>query len=252
MYQQRSFFGNIPPVVKNILIINVLAFFATYLFARGINIPGIGFTRINLNSLLGLFTPGSEQFYFFQYLTYMFMHANLTHIFFNMFAVYMFGRALERVWGPQKFLFYYLATGIGAALLFVLVAFIRAKFLAASLPPNLVTEIYTKGFEILSNQQNYVNETAATLNHIVNVPMVGASGAVFGLLLAFGMMFPEERIYLYMVLPVKAKWFVMGYGAIELYLMLVNQPGDNVAHLAHLGGMLVGFIIIRLWRRKQF
>jgi membrane associated rhomboid family serine protease len=250
MYQQRSFLGNIPPVVKNILIINVLAFFATYLFAKGINIPGIGYTRVNLNALLGLFTPGSEQFYFFQYITYMFMHANLTHIFFNMFAVYMFGRVLERVWGPQKFLFFYLATGIGAALLFVIVAFIRAKFLAAT--PNLVTEIYTKGFEILSNQQNYVNETAAALNHIVNVPMVGASGAVFGLLLAFGMMFPEERIYLYMILPVKAKWFVMGYGAIELYLMLVNQPGDNVAHLAHLGGMLVGFIIIRLWRRKQF
>ncbi|TLX72170.1 rhomboid family intramembrane serine protease [Labilibacter sediminis] len=252
MYQQRSFFGNIPPIVKNLLIINGLAFFGMYILSRGVNFPGLGFTRIDLNSILGLYTPGSEHFQFFQYITYMFMHGNLTHILFNMFAVYMFGRILERVWGPQRFLFYYFVTGIGAGLLYVLVAFIRAKVLAAGLPPNIVTEIYQGGQDVLMSGKNYVDEAAGSLNYLVNIPMVGASGAVFGLLLAFGMLFPEEKIYLYMVVPIKAKFFVMGYGAIEIFLMLQNNPGDNVAHLAHLGGMLFGFILIKYWQRKHF
>ncbi len=252
MYQRQSFFSNIPTIVKNLLIINGLMFFATYLLSKGINIPGIGFTRIELDSLLGLYTPGSQQFHFFQYISYMFMHGSIEHIFLNMFAIFMFGRILEKVWGPQKFLFYYFVTGIGAALLYVLVAFIRSKMIATGLPPEAVQRVYTEGFSVLSQNKNYVDATAASLNRLINVPMVGASGAIFGLLLAFGMLFPEERIYLYMVLPVKAKWFVIGYGAIELFSTVANNPGDNVAHLAHLGGMLVGFIIIRFWQKKQF
>ncbi|MGQ1785828.1 MULTISPECIES: rhomboid family intramembrane serine protease [unclassified Saccharicrinis] len=254
MYQQQGFFSNIPPVVKNLLIINVLIFFATYIFVQGVNIPGIGYTRIDFNEIFGLYTPGSQQFSFYQYLSYMFMHSSrdFTHVFFNMFAVFMFGRILERTWGPQKFLFYYLVTGLGAGVLYVLVAFIRAKMMAASLPPEIVSEIYAQGHSILSSGKNYVNETAASLNHLVNVPMVGASGAVFGLLLAFGMMFPNEQIYLYMIIPMKAKYFVMGYGGLEIFLLMQNNPGDNVAHLAHLGGMLFGFILIRFWRKKQF
>ncbi len=253
MYQQRqSFFSNIPPVVKNLLIINGLVFFATYLLGKGIQIPGLGFTRIDLNSILGLYTPGSSNFKFFQYITYMFMHGSFEHVFFNMFALFMFGRILERVWGPQKFLFYYLVTGIGAGLLFVLVAFIRAKMIASALPADLVSEVYEKGFSIIKQSYVFTNADAQTLNTIINVPMVGASGAIFGLLLAFGMLFPEERIYLYMLLPVKAKWFVIGYGAIEVIMMIQSQHGDNVAHLAHLGGMLFGFILLRFWRKKQF
>ncbi len=253
MYQQRgSFFSNIPPVVKNLLIINGLVFFATYLLGKGIQIPGIGFTRIDLNAILGLYTPGSSNFQFFQYISYMFMHGSFEHVFFNMFALFMFGRILERMWGPQKFLFYYMVTGIGAGLLFVIVAFIRAKIIAASLPSEVVAEIYEKGFSILSQYKNYVDTDAATLNRILNAPMVGASGAIFGLLLAFGVLFPEERIYLYMLLPVKAKWFVIGYGALELIMTFHSGQGDNVAHLAHLGGMLFGFILLRFWRKKQF
>ncbi len=252
MYKQQSFLSNIPSVVKNLLIINALAFFAMYIFSQGVNIPGMGLVRFDLNAIMGLYTPGSEHFKFFQYITYMFMHGNLTHVFFNMFALFMFGRILERTWGPQKFLFYYLVTGIGAGLLYVMVGFIRAKFLAASLPPTLVTDIYQQGQSVLFSQKNYVDSTAASLNLLVNMPMVGASGAVFGLLLAFGMMFPNEYIYLYMLVPLKAKYFVMGYGALEIYFMLQNNPGDNVAHLAHLGGMLFGFILIRLWRKKEF
>ncbi len=252
MFQRQSFFSNIPPIVKNLLIINGLMFFATYLLTKGITIPGIGYTRIELDNLLGLYTPGSHQFHFFQYITYMFMHGSIEHIFLNMFALFMFGRILEQIWGPQKFLFYYLATGIGAGLLYVLVAFIRSKMLASGLPAEAVQEIYTNGYSVLLEHKNYVDSTAGTLNRLVNIPMVGASGAIFGLLLAFGMLFPEERIYLYMLLPVKAKWFVIGYGAVELFSTLANNPGDNVAHLAHLGGMLVGFIIIRFWKKKHF
>ncbi|MCW3806451.1 rhomboid family intramembrane serine protease [Plebeiibacterium marinum] len=252
MFQRQSIFSNIPPIIKNILIINALAFIAMLLFSKGFSIPGIGFTRIDLNSIFGLYTPGSNQFHFFQYITYMFMHGGFEHIFFNMLALFMLGSAIERTWGSQKFLFYYLATGIGAGLIYVLVAFIRARFIAASLPPEIVSEIYEKGFSILSEYKNYVDTTAASLNRIVNVPMVGASGAVFGILLAFGMLFPNEYIYIQLIFPVKAKYFVMIYGALETFLMLQNNRGDNVAHLAHLGGMLVGFIIIRFWQRKQF
>lgn len=254
MYQQRqSFFSNIPPIVKNLLIINGLMFFATYLLSKGISIPGIGYTRIELDEILGLYTPGSEKFHFFQYITYMFMHGSLEHIFLNMFALFMFGRILEKIWGPQKFLFYYFATGIGAGLLYVLVAFIRSKFLASGLPPNIVSDIYTYGLSLKETPEVEMHkETVISILRIFYIPMVGASGAIFGLLLAFGMLFPEERIYLYMVLPVKAKWFVLGYGAIELFATIANNPGDNVAHLAHLGGMLIGFILIRFWQKKHF
>lgn len=252
MYQQQSFFSNIPPVVKNLLIINGLAFFAMYIFSNGVHIPGIGYTRFDLNDILGLYTPGSEHFHFFQYITYMFMHGDLTHILFNMFAVFMFGRILERVWGPQKFLFYYFVTGIGAALLYVLVAFVRAKVIADSLPPNIVADIYSNGLQMLKTPQtDLYNDSIISLLRILYMPMVGASGAIFGLLLAFGMLFPNEKIYLYMILPMKAKWFVMGYGAVELFYMFKNQPGDNVAHLAHLGGMLFGFILIKYWQKKE-
>jgi len=252
MFQQRSLFCNIPPVVKNLLIINALAFFAMFLMKQGINLPGLGFIRLDLNKILGLYTPGSEHFHFFQYITYMFMHGSMTHIFFNMFALFMFGRILEQVWGPQKFLFYYFVTGIGAGLINVVMSFIRVKMVSADLPPEAVAEVYQKGQSILLWNQNYVDASLATLNELINIPMVGASGSIFGLLLAFGMLFPEEKIYLYMLIPLKAKWFVIGYGALELYYSIMNQPGDNVAHLAHLGGMLFGFFLIRHWRKTSF
>ena len=253
MYQQRNFFGSITPVVKNLLIINGLIFFATYVFTKGVNLPYFGFVRFDMNQFFGLYTPGSSEFNFWQYITYMFMHSNydISHVLFNMFAVFMFGRILETLWGPQKFLFYYLATGIGAGLLYVFVAFIRAKMIAASLPPELVSDIYTQGLNLLETPEVLAHKSSViSLLRILNIPLVGASGAVFGLLLAFGMNFPNEQIYLYMIMPIKAKYFVIGYGAIEIYLMLANNPGDNVAHLAHLGGMLFGYMLIRFWKRK--
>ncbi len=250
MYQRESAMGGMPPVVKNLLIINTLVYFISYLSSNGgFNIPGIGQIG-NIDYYLGLYTPGSPHFHFYQYFTYMFMHANFTHLFFNMFALFMFGRILENVWGSQRFLFYYLTTGIGAGVLYVLVGYIRMKMIIPEIPSEVYNQILTKGHDILRSNQNYVDPTLGTLNGLINIPIVGASGAIFGLLLAFGMLFPNEMIYLYMVLPLKAKWFVAIYGAIEVVMLISNNPTDNVAHLAHLGGMLFGFLIIKYWKRS--
>lgn len=225
-----GFLGNIPVVTKNIIIINVLLWLATIVLAR---------TGINLISWLGLHFPGAEDFYAFQIVTYMFMHDthSLAHIFFNMFAVFMFGRVLESVWGPKRFLFFYLVTGIGAGLIQEIVWFFELK-------------------DVLFASQSLVDIGAAQpigkadfLNYFVTI---GASGAVFGILLAFGMLFPEVPLYLMFVpIPIKAKYFVVFYGLAELFMGVSNFSGDNVAHFAHLGGMLFGYFLIKYWRKKD-
>jgi membrane associated rhomboid family serine protease len=167
-----------------------------------------------------------------------------------MFALWMFGNILENVWGGKRFLNYYLITGIGAGLVQVLVAYIRIASLQTGLSPEEIQTIYTEGYGVLQKGMNYQNEAMASINLIVNTSTVGASGAVFGLLLAFGMMFPNSLIYIYFAIPVKAKYFVMLYGAFELYMGFSNNPADNVAHFAHLGGMIFGFILIQYWKKK--
>ncbi|VBB48266.1 conserved membrane hypothetical protein [uncultured Paludibacter sp.] len=199
MNNRAYFGGGLPQAVKNILIINVLLFAATY-FLKNINWD-----------FLGMYYWQTSEFKLYQVITYMFMHANLAHIFFNMFAVFMFGAVLEHFWGAKKFLFYYFFTGIGAALAQQVVWYLSG---------------------------NYGGIT------------IGASGAVFGLLLAYGWMFPNEKIYVYFALPVKAKYFVIIYGLMELSLGVANFSGDNVAHFAHLGGMLFGLILMFYWRKK--
>lgn len=195
-------FSMLPTGVKHLLIINVLMFAATYVLER------LGYLQIT--NMLCLWPLGSGLFRIWQPLSYMFMHAGLDHIFFNMFALWMFGYVLENYWGTKRFVAYYLVCGIGAAI----------THMAMSL-----------------------------LFKMPLVPTVGASGAVYGILLAFGMMFPNERIYLYFLMPIKAKWFVIGYAAIELFEGFFRA--DNVAHFAHLGGMLFGLILILLWRRRN-
>lgn len=192
----------LPSGVKHLLIINVLMFASTYVLER------LGYLQIT--NMLCLWPLGSGLFRIWQPLSYMFMHAGLDHIFFNMFALWMFGYVLENYWGTKRFVAYYLVCGIGAAI----------THMAMSL-----------------------------LFKMPLVPTVGASGAVYGILLAFGMMFPNERIYLYFLMPIKAKWFVIGYAAIELFEGFFRA--DNVAHFAHLGGMLFGLILILLWRRRN-
>lgn len=230
----------IPDIVKNLLIINVLAFVANMF------IPG------NMNTVTGLYYFGSSQFQPYQLITHIFMHGGIMHIFFNMFALWMFGSVLEQTWGPKRFLIYFFVTALGAALLHELVNFIQIQNVISDLSPQQIATVHNQGAEALQNNQNFTNAGMAKYNLLMNVPVVGASGAVFGLLLGFGMLFPNTRLLLlFPPIPIKAKYFVIGYGLIELFSGVMNRPGDNVAHFAHLGGMLFGFILIKIWQKRR-
>ena len=215
-------FRVLPDVVKHLLIINVLMYLATITLER---------FGIDMTGLFGLHFFKASDFRIYQFVTYMFMHGNFAHLFFNMFALWMFGNTLENLWGSQRFLLFYLVCGLGAGLCQELVQYIQYTSTLAD---------YTS-----VNTGSQVIPMAAYLNRMTTV---GASGAVYGLLLAFGMMFPDSRIYLYFLLPIKAKWFVIGYAVIELFSGLAG--GDNIAHFAHLGGMLFGLILILYWKRN--
>lgn len=219
---------NIPLVTRNLLILNVLMFLVTLMY--GTDASG-GFI---LNDILGLHFFMASDFHVYQLFTYMFMHGGWGHIFFNMFALWMFGMVVERVWGPKKFLFYYISCGLGAGLMQELAQY--GTYLVENLPAYqyVVTEY---GQRIAMG--NYLNLWTT----------VGASGAVYGILLAFGMIFPEERIFIFpLPVPIKGKWFVLLYAGIELVSAFASQ-GDGVAHLAHLGGMLFGFLMILYWKK---
>ncbi|PLX03763.1 MAG: DUF1751 domain-containing protein [Marinilabiliales bacterium] len=245
MSQYRpSGFKMLPPVIKNLIIINVLFYLATFAFGSAFN--------IDLVKILGLHYPTSQDFGTWQIVSYMFMHSptSIMHILFNMFALWMFGNTLENIWGSKRFLNYYLVTGIGAAVVQIIVAYVRISYIEASMSAEQIATVMQEGAAVLGKGMNYQNEAMQQLNLIINTPTIGASGAVFGILLAFGMMFPNSLIYVYFAIPVKAKYFVMIYGAIELYTGIANSQGDNVAHFAHLGGMLFGFILLRIWKRQ--
>jgi membrane associated rhomboid family serine protease len=268
-YQQSyrpSGFNILPPVVKNLLIINAILYLAYEVFKRRFN--------IDLDDLLGLHYPSSPKYHWYQFFTYMFMHAGLEHIFFNMFALWTFGYVLENFWGPQRFLVYYLVTGLGAALVQVIYTYYQLHIIdaaIASLDPEaylaLAKKYYTgeeairiyeamKTIPPIPGAMNVaVNELTAYRFFVEGVSTVGASGAVFGILLAFGMLFPNtELMMLFFPIPIKAKYFVILYGAIELFSGVYQAEGDFVAHFAHLGGMLFGFILIKIWQkdRSQF
>ncbi|MCF8277535.1 MAG: rhomboid family intramembrane serine protease [Flavobacteriales bacterium] len=234
-------FNILPPVVKNLLIINGLFYLATMAFGR------YGF---DLVKLLGLFIPQSAYFRPHQLVSYIFMHGSFEHIFFNMFALWMFGNAIENYWGGKRFLIYYMVTGLGAGLIHLAILEVELFTILPQLSADAIQMVKNEGLSVLEMNQNYSDPALAKLNSILNVPTVGASGAVFGLLLAFGMMFPNAMIYLYFFFPIKAKYFVIGYGLMELFSGVSNRPGDNVAHFAHLGGMIFGFILIKIWRKK--
>lgn len=224
--ERNGFFSSIPPVTLNIIIINVIAWFATIVLRK---------SGIDLINLFGLHFPGAADFHFYQFLTYMFLHAipSFGHIFFNMFAVFMFGRTLEMVWGPKRYLTYYLITGLGAAIVQVIVWYFTVSSFASS-----------HGMSVIQLLQ-----ADPSVNYLVTI---GASGAVFGILLAFGVMFPNIPLYIMFIpVPVKAKYFVIGYGVLELFLGVSNFRGDNVAHFAHLGGMLFGMILLFIWKKKK-
>ncbi len=237
-------FRNIPPVVKNLLIINGLLYLATILLqSKG----------IDLAETLGLHYWKSAGFYPHQLVTYMFMHSSsdFTHVLFNMFAVWMFGRVLEGVWGSKRFLIFYMVTGVGAGIIQLIVAHLRLIPLISQLPPEDMNMILNEGYDLIQSGKNWIG-VGGTINGLINGVTVGASGAVFGILLAFGMLFPNtELMLLFPPIPIKAKWFVLGYGALELYSGFANNPTDNVAHFAHLGGMLFGFFLIQYWKKDR-
>ena len=234
-------FRVLPPVVKNLIIINVLFFLATYAIGHS--------SGFDLSEYLGLHFTGSPLFRPHQLVSYMFMHGGIMHILFNMFALWMFGNVLENVWGPKRFLIYYMVTGIGAGVLQLLVLYIQAVKLESSLSPDTVSYVYEHGYDLLMGGNNFSDSTLGKLNVVINSTTVGASGAVFGILLAFGMLFPNTILYIYFAFPIKAKYFVMIYGALELYMGFANNPSDNVAHFAHLGGMIFGFFMIKYWQK---
>lgn len=240
-----GFMSSIPLVTKNLIIINALIFFAdSLLFRNG-----------TLDNYLALHYISSEQFMPHQIITCMFMHGSLGHLFFNMFAVFMFGRTLEMIWGSKKFLVYYMIAGIGASLLQLFVMYLRVSYLEASIPPELLSDVLykvkTEGLRVLMEGKNYTDPTLGSLNLLINGGMVGASGAVFGILVAFGMIFPNTELFIIpFPFPIKAKWLVIGYGALELILGIADRQGDNVAHFAHLGGLLAGLIMLLYWRKK--
>jgi membrane associated rhomboid family serine protease len=242
-FSGQSPFQNIPPVVKNLIIINAIMLLATITLGSSL--------KIDLNRILGLYFFESSMFKPFQIVSHIFMHGGIAHLFFNMFALFMFGRVLEQVWGSKRFFIYYFFTGIGAALLHTFVNYIEARSIMSNLTAEQINMVMTEGTAIFQQGKNYTHQGMASLNALLNIPTVGASGAVFGVLLAFGMYFPNTVLMLiFPPIPIKAKYFVMIYGGIELYLGF-TQANSNIAHFAHLGGMLFGFILIKIWARKK-
>jgi len=267
---ERPNFDSVPPVVKNLIIINVIMLLAAWVVENVF--------RIDLNSVLGLYYFGSEHFRPFQIVTHMFMHGGIMHLFFNMFALWMFGRILEQVWGSKRFLIYYFVTGLGAVALHTFVNYLTISHIETAATAMLNTpspetfsafvthhfpayynDLYDKFISQWSNSpsnQAYIQQAGEYTKQLIalrmDIPTVGASGAVFGVLLAFGMLFPNTPLMLMFIpIPIKAKYFVIGYGAIELFMGVSNFQFDNVAHFAHLGGMLFGFILIKYWNRRK-
>ena len=222
-------FRNIPIVTRNLLIINVLV----YLLASVVELGGKSLTDWGA---LHFFM--ASDFHVYQFITYQFLHGGFTHLFFNMFALWMFGCVIENVWGSKKFIFYYIFCGIGAGLCQEMVQYISfAADGLTSLDPAQVLNV---------NGQRLM-----TVDQIMNLSStIGASGAVYGILLAFGMTFPNERIFIFpLPIPIKAKWFVAIYAIIE-FVSAMSSVGDGVAHMAHIGGMLFGFLLILYWRKR--
>jgi membrane associated rhomboid family serine protease len=266
-------FEILPFIIKNLLIINALVYLAQVTFDAG----GGGW----ITDTFALHNVKSSLFKPHQLITYIFMHGSFAHLFFNMFAVWMFGSTLENYWGPKKFLTYYILTGMGAAVMHLAVLYfenstiINDLALLKSHPTfNNYMQVYgkyglgslddrfvqlAKGW--MENPASYefsiqaVDYFSEAVDRYLSVPTVGASGSVFGLLAAFGYMFPNSYVYFYFFFPMKAKWFVLIYAGLELFAGIRNSAGDNVAHFAHLGGALIGIILVILWNktdRKNF
>jgi membrane associated rhomboid family serine protease len=223
--------SSFPPVVKNLIIINVLVYIAQVTIQTGFDLED----HFALHDI--------QSFYFkpYQLLTHMFMHGGFTHLLFNMIALWMFGSILENYWGPKRFLTFYLLCGLGAALLHLGVLYLEMK----------PAWDYIRSFPGGMDDPRLYNTDILVMNKAINSATLGASGAIFGCLAAFGYLFPNSMIYMYFMFPMKAKWFVLIYGALELFMGIRNSAGDSVAHFAHLGGAITGFIIVYFWNKRR-
>lgn len=228
-------FSQLPPVVKNLLIANVVCFVGTMIFPKA-------------NLLFGIYYPDSPQFHVWQVITYMFMHGGFSHILFNMFAVFMFGPVLEQIMGSKRFLQFYLITGLGALVLQFGVQAIELYSIVGTIRASDIFSFDLDRRAIYPNLPNLTSADYETIWSIYMTPMVGASGAIFGLLVAFGILFPNTELFLFFIpVPVKAKIFIPIYIILELFLGVARFSGDSVAHFAHLGGALFGFILLKAW-----
>ncbi len=235
-------FQNLPPVTKNLLIVNVLIWLVMAL------VPVLD---ARLTQWCAIHYFSSPAFNLAQLFTYMFLHGGFTHLFFNMFGLVMFGGIIERSIGSSRFLFYYISCGIFAALVQMGVYAIMLQSYMNMYTPEQFHEIVAQGWQYMQQGYQFTDPTLAHINSLVNAPMVGASGAIYGVILAFGMLFPNQPMYLmFLPVPIKAKWMVLGYGVMELLLGMGNSAADNVAHFAHLGGMIAGVLLILYWKKK--
>ncbi|GIV26737.1 MAG: rhomboid family intramembrane serine protease [Bacteroidia bacterium] len=231
--------SSIPPVTLNFLIINALMYLIRLVFQYKYD--------LDIAEYLGLRYFQSQEFHWYQLITYMFVHGNEMHLFFNMFALWMFGPLLENIWGTKKFILYYLICGLGAALTQYGFFYFRIEDSV-----NELHHIYQEIIQISDEtmRSNYLEKWTERMNEIYDsMIIIGASGAIYGLLAAYGVLFPNSYFYIYFVMPIKAKWFVLLYGLIELFTGIFLE--DNIAHFAHLGGMLVGIIWVWIWKQKN-
>ncbi len=260
-------FQRLTPVVKNLLIINIGIYFLDSVF------------HLDLSRWFGLRYIFSDAFMPYQFITYMFLHASWLHVFSNMFALFIFGPLLEQFFGPKRFLIFYMVTGIGSGILYSATQYFEMHKLQVATEnyvqhpgPDNYSDLVASNHRIFSaftatnkieedlydhpgNQQvlqESVNFVSQVYHLISNIPMIGASGAVFGILMAFGMLFPNTVLMLlFPPIPIKAKYFVAIYGLFELYSGIQRSPGDNVAHFAHVGGMLIAFLLIKYWQKRS-
>jgi rhomboid-like protein len=236
----QNIFRNMQPVVKNLLIINLLFGLATFIFLQ---------QGIYLRDILGLYYINSNAFEPYQLATHFFMHDGLGHIFFNMFGLVVFGNVLERVWGAKRFLIFYFVTALGAAFLHQLVQGIEIYQISGSFFPGLQDH-----YQVIHNGFSYTDgESIDNLRvfGIMSGNAVGASGAIYGLLGAVAYLFPNTTVYLYFAIPIKMKWLALILGVAALAMGVQNNPGDSIAHFAHLGGMLFGLILVKLWQKDN-
>ncbi|MEY2828681.1 MAG: hypothetical protein RIQ33_539 [Bacteroidota bacterium] len=266
--------GPITPAILNLIIINVILFVAKLIFANN--------QILHLDKLLGLYFPQNNNFKIWQIVSHLFMHADFMHLALNMFSLWMFGTVLEKVWGAKRFLIYYFITGLGAALCYMAVQYyslwqaIQSANLFLAHPSAAACTDFLKtnslqlsddSMQLLQQWKLHPNDynllqtfkqmiadyklNCMQLDGRFSVPIIGASGAVYGVLLGYGYLFPNTIIYMQFFIPVKAKYLVLIYAGIELLSTWQNVPGDNVAHVAHLGGMLFGFILLFFWQKTN-